>query len=170
MPSTGLGMLVAKAAESLQADWGEHRCGDRILRYDELRAKRDSFNSAHGNSSKTCKDVASQGDQWYRPRSRRLVHMNFWRKLISGCQALSLDCRESSRAQSEALDHPLPPARRLGLWLHLMICQWCRCYGKQIRFLRETAHQHSEALAAADSQRLSGAAGERIKRRLQESK
>jgi hypothetical protein len=96
--------------------------------------------------------------------------MNFWRKIISDCQALSLDCRESSRAQSEALDHPLPPARRLGLWLHLMICKWCRRYGRQIRFLHEAAHEHPEQLAEADAQKLSPTARERIKRRLQETK
>ena len=61
------------------------------------------------------------------------------------------------------LDHPLSPAKRLGLWLHLLICKWCRRYGKQIRFLREAAHEHREELTEAAPQQLSAGARERIK-------
>lgn len=96
--------------------------------------------------------------------------MNFLRKLVSGCKALSLDCREASCAQSESLDHPLPLAKRVGLRLHLVLCKWCRRYGKQIRFLREAAHEHPEALAEAAQQKLSAEARDRIKRRLLENK
>lgn len=66
------------------------------------------------------------------------------------------------------LDHPLPLLKRLGLWLHLLICKWCRRYGKQIRFLREAAHDHHEELTEATAQKLSNDARERIKRRLQD--
>ena len=68
------------------------------------------------------------------------------------------------------LDHPLSPAKRLGLWLHLLICKWCRRYGKQIRFLREAAHEHGEELTAPAPQQLSPGARERIKRKLQTDK
>ena len=96
--------------------------------------------------------------------------MNFWKKLKSDCAALSLNCREASRAQSEQLDHPLPRATRLGLWLHLLMCKWCRRYGGQIRFLRHAAHEHHEELTDAAPQKLSPAARERIKQRLQDGK
>jgi hypothetical protein len=96
--------------------------------------------------------------------------MNFWRKFISGCKAISPDCREASRAQSEALDHPLPPSTRLGLSLHLVLCKWCRRNAQQIRYLRGAAHEHAEELADAGSQKLSGDARERIKQRLLEGK
>ncbi len=96
--------------------------------------------------------------------------MIFWNKIGSTCAELSLNCREATRAQSEALDHPLPRARRYGLWLHLLICRWCRRYGKQIRFLREAAHEHHAELAEAVPQKLSLEARERIKQRLQEKK
>jgi hypothetical protein len=95
--------------------------------------------------------------------------MNFLRKLISACKALSLDCREASCAQSESLDHPLPFAKRVGLSLHLVLCRWCRRYGKQIRFLRVAAHEHPEEMAEAAPQKLSGEARDRIKRRLFEN-
>jgi len=96
--------------------------------------------------------------------------MNFWSNLKSGCANLSPDCREASQAQSEALDHPLPRSKRVGLWLHLLICKWCRRYGKQIRFLRVAAHEHHDELTDAVPQKLSPTARERIKRRLQSEK
>lgn len=96
--------------------------------------------------------------------------MNFLKKIKSGCAELSPDCREASRAQSEALDHPLPLAKRAGLWLHLLICKWCRRYGKQVRFLRHAAHDHHEELTEAAPQKLSGEARDRMKRKLQAEK
>ena len=96
--------------------------------------------------------------------------MNFWRKFLSGCKAISPDCRETSRAQSEAFDHPLPLVTRVGVSLHLVLCKWCRQYGKQIRYLRGAAHKHEKELTDAGSQKLSSDARERIKRRLLESK
>jgi hypothetical protein len=80
--------------------------------------------------------------------------------------ALNTTCRDASRLQSEALDTKLCFSKRVGLGLHLMICKWCRRYGKQIRFLREAAHEHPESLSEAVPQKLSTEARERIKRRL----
>jgi len=94
--------------------------------------------------------------------------VNLFDKIKSGCAALSPDCREAARAQSEALDHPLPPAKRLGLWLHLLLCKWCRRYGNQIRILHHAAHEHHEELTEAAPDKLSRDARERIKRRLRE--
>ncbi|HEY3853314.1 MAG TPA: hypothetical protein VGO67_02850 [Verrucomicrobiae bacterium] len=96
--------------------------------------------------------------------------MSFWSKLVSGCKAISPDCREASRAQSEELDHPLSPSARLGLSLHLVLCKWCRRNAQQIRYLRKAAHEHEEKLADSGSQKLSSDARERIKRRLLEGK
>jgi|ERR1051325_4872904 hypothetical protein len=94
------------------------------------------------------------------------MQTNFWNRLKSNCAALALNCREAARAQSEALDHSLPASTRAGLWLHLLICKWCRRYGKQIRFLRHSAHEHHEELTAASPQKLSDEARERMKRKL----
>jgi hypothetical protein len=97
--------------------------------------------------------------------------MKSWlNKIKSGWTALSPNCREAVRAQSEMLDHPLPPVKRAGLWLHLLVCIWCRRYGKQIHLLHEQAREHSETLTTAASQTLSADARERIKRNLQEMK
>ena len=93
--------------------------------------------------------------------------MNFLEKIKSGCADLSPSCRDAIRAQSDALDRPLPPAKGLGLWLHLILCKWCRRYGKQIQFLHTAAHEHPDALTESLPEKLSGDARERIKRRLQ---
>jgi hypothetical protein len=97
--------------------------------------------------------------------------MNFLSKttaaLKAGLRSLSPTCRDASRFQSETLDHQLPPAKRTGLWLHLLICKWCRRYGRQIRFLRHAAQANPDELTEADPQKLSGEARERIKQRLQ---
>lgn len=84
-------------------------------------------------------------------------------KMIALLMRLMPSCREALRLQSEALEHPLPPLRRAGLWLHLLLCRWCRRYGQQIRFLRKAAHEHPEALVQAASPRLSPEARERIR-------
>jgi hypothetical protein len=91
-------------------------------------------------------------------------------KIKSVWTALSPNCREAVRAQSELLDHPLPLVKRVGLWLHLLYCIWCRRYGKQIHLLHEQAREHSETFTTAAPQTLSPDARERIKRKLQESK
>ena len=73
-------------------------------------------------------------------------------------------CKEATRWQSEGLERPLSPARRVGLRLHLLICKWCRQYGNQIRFLRRAAREHPEKLTQAAPPNLSPEARERIKR------
>jgi hypothetical protein len=94
--------------------------------------------------------------------------MSFWKKLKADCAALSPNCREASRAQSEQLDHPLPRTTRVGLWLHLRLCKWCRRYGRHLHFLRAAAHDHPEKFTEAAPEKLSAEAAERIKRRLHE--
>ena len=80
---------------------------------------------------------------------------------------LAPNCREAARLQSEALDEKLTFSKRFGLSLHLLICKWCRRYGRQVRFLREAAHEHPDQLVEAMPQKLSSEARERIKKRLE---
>jgi hypothetical protein len=86
--------------------------------------------------------------------------------LSTGMRMLMPTCREVLRLQSSALERPLPPARRPGLWLHLLLCKWCRYYGQQIQFLRRAAHEHPEQLTQATSQQLSPEARVRIRQKL----
>ena len=96
--------------------------------------------------------------------------MSWHGKIKSVWTALHPTCREAVRAQSDQLDHPLPAGRRIGLWLHLLICVWCRRYGKQIHLLHDQAKEHSDTLTLATPQTLSVEARDRIKRKLQEHK
>ena len=88
--------------------------------------------------------------------------------LKKGLRTISPNCREASRLQSEALDHPLTPLQRFGLRVHLILCKWCRRYGKQIRFLRRAAHEHSEQVTEATPNTLSPETRERLKRALRD--
>src|SRR6266705_6520899 len=86
--------------------------------------------------------------------------------VVSGLVDLSPNCKAVTRLQSEALDRKLPLRQRFGLRVHLLLCKWCRRYGKQITFLRSAAHEHLDELAEPIPQKLSAEARDRIKRRL----
>jgi len=75
-------------------------------------------------------------------------------------------CRQVSRLQSDLLDQPLSLPKRFGLRLHLLICKWCRRYGKQIRFLRHAVHEHPDEVSQASPRTLSPEARERLKQSL----
>jgi len=75
-------------------------------------------------------------------------------------------CRQVSRLQSDLLDQPLSLPKRIGLRLHLLVCKWCRRYGKQIRFLHEAVHEHPDELSQATPRTLSPEAREEFKQRL----
>ena len=91
---------------------------------------------------------------------------NLLKTVAKGMAALSPNCRQASRLQSEALDHKLSILQRVGLRIHLVFCRWCRRYGKQIRFLRQAAHEHPDELAEHARQKLPDDARERIKQKL----
>lgn len=87
-----------------------------------------------------------------------------------GLAALSPDCRTAVRLQSDALDRPLPWTRRFGLRVHLLLCKWCRRYGRQIAFLQTAAHEHPELLVGPGPHKLSPAARARICEKLREQR
>jgi len=92
---------------------------------------------------------------------------NLFRPFARVLGTLYPSCREAARLQSAALDRPLPLARRMGLKLHLLFCQWCRRYGKHILFLRAAMHESEEHDHLCPPQTLSPDARKRIKQRLQ---
>lgn len=85
-----------------------------------------------------------------------------------GLRTISPNCREASRLQSEALDHTLTPLQRFGLRVHLLLCKWCRRYGKQIRFLRRAANEYPDQVAEPTPSTLSPETRERLKRALRD--
>jgi len=50
---------------------------------------------------------------------------------------MKLTCKEASRLVSQGLDRRLGFAERLGLRLHLLICDGCTNFSKQVAFLRK---------------------------------
>ena len=86
--------------------------------------------------------------------------------VVRGLADLSPGCKTATRLQSEALDRKLPLRQRFGLRVHLLLCKWCRRYGKQITFLRNAAREHPDEMAEPVPQKLSAQARERIKQRL----
>ena len=92
--------------------------------------------------------------------------MSFSKSISAAFAALLPNCRQASRFQSGALEQKLSMAKRIGLKLHLLLCVWCRRYGRQIRCLHHAAHEHSDQLADAAPQILSAAARDRIKQKL----
>ena len=82
---------------------------------------------------------------------------------------LAMPCNEATHQISGEMDHPLTPAKRFGLRLHLLYCDTCRHYRRHLRFLRELAREHGDTLTNAIPQNLSDAAKARIKEKLRES-
>jgi hypothetical protein len=86
------------------------------------------------------------------------------KKTFSAVRGLIPNCREVSRLQSESAGAPASLMKRVGMRLHLLVCGWCRRYGKQIRFLRAAAHDHEDELPPSLS--LSAERRERMKQSL----
>jgi hypothetical protein len=95
---------------------------------------------------------------------------NLVETLLRGLGELSPSCKEAIRLQSAALDRKLMLIEKLGLRFHLVLCKWCRTYGKQITFLRTAARKHALEDQTSPQQALSSEARERIKRMLQSGK
>src|SRR5262245_3408619 len=96
-----------------------------------------------------------------------MKEMNWLSKLSRVISIISPSCKEATRLQSLAFDRKLSILERAGLRLHLVLCGWCRRYGRQLKFLRSAAHQCDEHEHPDLPQRLSPEARERIKHRLQ---
>ena len=90
--------------------------------------------------------------------------------LARAASLLSPSCKQASRLQSESMDRPLTFFENFGLRIHLLLCKWCRRYGKQLKFLQNAAHQCEEHIEATPAQKLSPEARERIKQKLQSGK
>jgi len=95
---------------------------------------------------------------------------NMLKSLGRGMGELSPSCREATRLQSEAMDRPLRLRQRIGLRIHLVLCKWCRRYGRQIGFLRRIGREHEKHDQTLPCQMLRAEAKERMKQRLNSEK
>lgn len=72
-------------------------------------------------------------------------------------------CLEVARRLSREQDEPEPRARSMALRMHLLFCNHCRRYDKQLRWLRFNTQR---ALMGTDESQLSASAHDRIRSRL----
>jgi hypothetical protein len=77
-------------------------------------------------------------------------------------------CRDVSGLQARAFDAPLPFSKRLGLRLHLLVCGWCRRYGRQISFFRKEVQAHPERIETNAPGSLSNDSRARLKKSLRD--
>lgn len=94
---------------------------------------------------------------------RRIVGL-----LKTAARNLSPTCRDASRLQSEQFDHLIPASQRVGLRIHLLLCRWCRRYGRQLDFLRKVVRAQNENSRLPENATLSSDARERMKRAVRE--
>ena len=92
---------------------------------------------------------------------------NMSKKFARWLGAFSPSCKEATRLQSAALDRPLKPLEAFGLRIHLVLCKWCRRYGRQINSICSVAHEHAQEDPPIPTQKLSFEARERMKQMLQ---
>jgi len=55
-------------------------------------------------------------------------------------------CEQASKLSSRAMEQPLTPSERMLLRLHLMMCDRCSNFSRQINFLRRASRKVPEVL------------------------
>lgn len=59
---------------------------------------------------------------------------------------LMYSCEEASRLSSRAMEEPLTPTESILLRMHLLMCNRCSNFSRQIAFLRRASGKLPEAL------------------------
>jgi hypothetical protein len=73
-----------------------------------------------------------------------------------------MDCKHATRLLSQSLDRELALRQRLGLQLHLLLCDACTQFFRQLSLLRQAVRQLSSRVEHDESLKLSDAARTRI--------
>jgi hypothetical protein len=86
-------------------------------------------------------------------------------------EILTLRCEAASELSSRELDEPLPLLDRAALLCHLLACNSCRRFRKQIRAIREAVDKSQGLLVETDANegQLSAEARNRIARAMREA-
>jgi predicted anti-sigma-YlaC factor YlaD len=84
---------------------------------------------------------------------------------------LTLRCEAASELSSRELDEVLPRLDRAALWCHLLACNSCRRFRKQIRLIREAVRRREQLRDETDADEglLSSEARNRIARAIREA-
>jgi hypothetical protein len=93
---------------------------------------------------------------------------NSWPKttLVTWIRKMTPPCKEVTRLLSQSMDRRLPTRKRLGIWLHFTVCDFCMRYAKHLAFIRQASRSIPEHLAEISPASLPDAARERIRHKL----
>lgn len=81
---------------------------------------------------------------------------------------LTPTCEVVSQKVSQSMDHPLPLGDRIRVRLHLLVCELCARYEKQLLAMRRMLESHLNEIEEPSSDvRLSDEARKRIKQELE---
>lgn len=81
-----------------------------------------------------------------------------------------LSCRDVTKLLSESMDTSLPIGKRIGVRIHLLICEFCARYERQLLLIRDTVRRlggSEERPVEASGETLSEESKERIRNSLQ---
>ena len=59
---------------------------------------------------------------------------------------LMYSCEQAAKLSSQAMEQPLTPSERVLLRMHLMMCERCTNFSRQIEFLRRASRKVPEVL------------------------
>ena len=78
-----------------------------------------------------------------------------------------LTCREAARLAANAMDRSLTFRERVKLFMHGLLCSYCRNYRRHLRFLRKWVRRMSDPALSPLETRMPSASASRIKKRLE---
>lgn len=82
-----------------------------------------------------------------------------------------LTCKEVSKLISDSLERKLPLRQRISVHLHLMMCNMCRSYRRQILALRQLISRYADTdTTGYEGLRLPDDVRKRIKQKLEEQR
>ena len=84
---------------------------------------------------------------------------------IWGLQGLT--CREAARLAGNAMDRSLTFRERIKLFMHGLLCSYCRNYRRHLRFLRKWVRSMSDPALSPLGTRMPSASASRIRKRLE---
>lgn len=60
---------------------------------------------------------------------------------MSMLNKIMISCKQASYLHEKKVEGKLDSAERLGLWIHLLYCRFCRRFIKQVELLKAEAHK-----------------------------
>jgi hypothetical protein len=97
--------------------------------------------------------------RWFERKKRR-------KKGNSTMALLFPSCAETARRLSRAQEQPLGVGERVGVWISMCFCRFCRRYRRQLMFLRRAARAFRENLSEVSQAQLPAEARRKIMDRL----